>query len=125
MGSVAEEHAGIASGVNNAVSRTAGVLAIAIVGAVALILFSTRLAERSEQIDLSPQTRSALLSQADRLGDASVPDQVATPQMGQVETAIQLAFVDVFHTDLLISAGLAWISALLAAWTIRPQSRGI
>jgi EmrB/QacA subfamily drug resistance transporter len=125
MGSVAEEHAGIASGVNNAVSRTAGVLAIAIVGAVALILFSNRLAERSRQIDLSPQARSALLSQADRLGDTSVPDQVATPQMGQVETAIQLAFVDVFYTVLLISAGLAWISALLAAWTIRPQSRGI
>jgi EmrB/QacA subfamily drug resistance transporter len=119
MGSVAEDHAGIASGVNNAVARTAGVLAIAILGAAALLLFSNRLAERSGQIDLSPQARSALQSQADRLGDASVPDQVAAPQIEQVKTAIHLAFVDVFHTVLLISAGLAWISTLLAAWMIR------
>jgi MFS family permease len=121
MGSVAEEHAGIASGVNNAVSRTAGVLAIAIVGAVALILFTTRLAERSAQIDLSLPVRSALLSQADRLGGASVPEQVAAPQIGQVQTAIRQAFVDVFQTVLLISAGLAWSSALLAAWTIKNE----
>jgi EmrB/QacA subfamily drug resistance transporter len=121
MGSVAEQHAGIASGVNNAVSRTAGVLAVAIVGAVALILFSGGLVKRSRLIDLSPDARSALVSQADRFGAASVPDQVAAPLVPQVKTAIQLAFVDSFHTVLLICAGLAWVSALLAALIIRSQ----
>jgi EmrB/QacA subfamily drug resistance transporter len=121
MGSVAEEHAGIASGVNNAVSRTAGVLAVAIVGAIALILFSNGLVARSQQINLSPDARGALLSEADQFGAATVPTQVAAPFVQQVKSAIQLAFVDSFRTVLEICAGLAWVSAFMAAWTIRSQ----
>jgi EmrB/QacA subfamily drug resistance transporter len=121
MGSVAEQHAGIASGVNNAVSRTAGVLAVAIVGDIALILFSGGLVARSQQINLSPDAHSALLSEADRFGAANVPEQVAAPLVPQVKSAIQLAFVDSFRTVLEICAGLAWVSALMAALTIRSQ----
>ena len=51
MSSVATHFAGTASGINNAVSRTAGVLAIAVVGAVALIVFSHALQTRSAPID--------------------------------------------------------------------------
>jgi EmrB/QacA subfamily drug resistance transporter len=120
MGSITGEHAGIASGVNNALSRTAGVLAVAIVGALALILFSSRLAERSAPIDLSPQARSDLISEAGRFGAASVPDEVAGSLVPQVKVAIQLAFVDAFHKVLIICAGLAWISAFIAAWMIKP-----
>jgi MFS family permease len=47
MSSVASHFAGTASGINNAVSRTAGVLAIAVVGAVALIVFSHALQTRT------------------------------------------------------------------------------
>jgi EmrB/QacA subfamily drug resistance transporter len=113
MGSVAEEHAGTASGVNNAVSRTASVLAIAIVGALALILFSNNLVDRSAGISMSPQARSVLLSEADRLGAADVPDQVSAALAPQVKAAIQLAFVDVFRTVLFICAGLAWVGTFL------------
>src|SRR5438105_10306117 len=45
MGSVAENHAGIASGVNNAVARTAGLIAIAVLGIVMLHVFNHALAE--------------------------------------------------------------------------------
>ena len=100
----------------------AGVTARAIVGALALILFSNRLVDRSGQIDLSPQAHGALLNEADRLGAANVPDQVPAALAPQGHTAIQLAFVDVFHTVLLISAGLAWIGALLAALISKPAS---
>src|SRR3989442_15720520 len=43
MGSVDTQHVGTASGVNNAVSRTAGLLAIAVLGIVILAVFSSSL----------------------------------------------------------------------------------
>ena len=52
MGSVASHFAGTALGINNAVSRTAGVLAIAVVGAVALFLFSSAPQARTAPIDI-------------------------------------------------------------------------
>jgi EmrB/QacA subfamily drug resistance transporter len=129
MGAVAQRFAGTASGINNAVSRTAGVLAIAVVGAVALFLFSHALQVRTAPIPLSAEARAALSAEAARLGAASVPAEVAAGQVGSVHTAIRLAFVDAFHIVMLICAGLAWIGAALSGVfverrrTAEPSSR--
>ncbi len=114
MSSVASHFAGTASGINNAVSRTAGVLAIAVVGAVALIVFSHAMQTRTASIQISGEARAALSAEATRLGAAAVPSQVAADQIGAVQTAIRLAFVDAFHVVMLICTALAWIGAALA-----------
>ena len=115
MGSVSSNHAGIASGINNAVSRTAGVLALAIIGALALLLFNTALATRSAPLPLSPADRTALQAEAAQLGGAQPPASLTPDVRDQVQQAIQLAFVDTFRVIMLIGAVLAWMSALLAA----------
>ena len=51
MGSLATHYAGTASGINNAVARTAGVLAVAIIGSVALLTFAGGLDARAAQLD--------------------------------------------------------------------------
>ena len=114
MSSVATHFAGTASGINNAVSRTAGVLAIAVAGALALFLFSNALQARTSAIDLSGEARGALAAEASRLGAASVPAQVAPEKTAEVQTAIRLAFVDAFRIVMLICGVLAWIGAALA-----------
>jgi EmrB/QacA subfamily drug resistance transporter len=114
MSSVASHFAGTASGINNAVSRTAGVLAVAVVGALALFLFSGTLAARSAQIPISAEARSALAAEASRLGAATVPAQVVAEHVGEVRTAIRLAFVDTFRTVMLICTALSWVGAALA-----------
>lgn len=52
MGSVSQEQAGTASGINNAVSRTAGLLAIAVFGVVMLHAFSWDLQSRLNEQSL-------------------------------------------------------------------------
>ncbi len=122
MGSVATHHSGTASGVNNAVSRTAGVLAIAVVGAVALFAFATALRERTAPLPLSAPARAALMAEAGRLGGAEVPAQVAAPDAGATRQAIKLAFVDAFRVVMLICAGLAWLSAGVAAALVERRT---
>jgi EmrB/QacA subfamily drug resistance transporter len=121
MSSVASHLAGTASGINNAVSRTAGVLAIAVVGAVALIVFSHGLQARTGPIPISGEARAALAAEAPRLGAATVPPQVATESVGAVQAAIRLAFVDAFRIVMVICAALAWIGAAFAAIVVERK----
>ncbi len=121
MSSVATHVAGTASGINNAVARTAGVLAIAVVGAIALGIFTGTLDARAARLPLSDQAESALRAQAGKLGEAAVPAQVPPAKVDMVERAIRLAFVDTFKIVMLICTALAWLSALMAALLVQDQ----
>ena len=115
MGSAPTESSGTASGINNAVARTAGVLAVAIAGAVALVSFSSTLATQTQPIPLVPEARAALEAEASKLGDTQPPAGLPAEQEAQVSAAIKLSFVETFRQIAIIGAVLAWISAVLAA----------
>jgi EmrB/QacA subfamily drug resistance transporter len=121
MGSVATHYAGTASGINNAVSRTASVLAIAAVGSVALFTFARALEARTVGIDLSNAVRSELQAEAGKLGEAAVPAEVAPESIQAVKTAIKLAFVDTFQVVMIICTGLAWLSAIMTALLVKGR----
>src|SRR5215203_5462912 len=71
MGAVEERHAGIASGINNAVSRTAGLISIAVLGVVMTGTFAQNFTDRLRPLDLAPETRAELEAQASRLANVS------------------------------------------------------
>ncbi|MCZ7543642.1 MAG: MFS transporter [Anaerolineae bacterium] len=121
MGSVPQKRAGIASGINNAVARTAGVLAIAVTGAIFLSAFSASLMAYTDDVAMSEQTRAALQSEAANMGNAAPPPGLAEDAQAAVEGAIRLAFVDTFNLIMYIAAALAWLSALMAALLIEPR----
>ena len=121
MNSVENHQAGIASGVNNAVARIAGVLAIAVLGALMLALFANRLDSRTASLNLSPAARLSLQAEAARLGEAAVPANVAPENAGAVATAIKLAFIDAFRAVGLLCAALAWIGALLGGVLVESR----
>lgn len=123
MGSVATHYAGTASGINNAVSRTAGVLAIAIVGSVALSNFAGGLQEHTATIHLSHAAQHLLQSQARQLGHISPIVGIAPENMNVVETAVKLAFVDTFRLVMIICAGLSWLSAVMAALLVENRQK--
>ena len=123
MSSVASTMAGTASGINNAVSRTAGVLAIAVVGALALILFAHGLSARVAGTGISEAARASLAAEAGRLGAATVPGEVASRDVSMVRQSIRMAFVDTFRMVMMICAGLAWAGALLAGLFVERRLR--
>ncbi|NJN17570.1 MAG: MFS transporter [Oscillochloris sp.] len=120
--SSAGEHAGVASGVNNAISRAAGVMAVAMMGALALALFAANLESYAAALNLDPAARNALLAEASKLGAAQPPPGLPESQAAATAQAIDRAFVEMFRILGFIAAGLAWAGALMAAILIRPKT---
>ena len=118
MSSLPVQYSGTASGINNAVSRIAGVLAVAVLGAAAIASFQTGLVERSAHIPLTSQQAVELATGASRLGDTPLPSGLDPIQSAAVKNAIQLAFISSYRTILIACAALAWLSALMAAFFI-------
>jgi EmrB/QacA subfamily drug resistance transporter len=112
MGAVEERHVGLASGINNATSRVAGVLAIAVLGPVVLFFFRTSLGARLDALDVPAEVRAAVLAQGADLGAARLPEGVPAAQRPQLEAALDLAFLDGYRAVIYATAGLAVLAAL-------------
>ena len=67
MDSVDQDHVGTASGINNAVARVAGVLAIAVLGVVMVANFSGQLDRRLERMAIPADVRRDLQSNETKL----------------------------------------------------------
>jgi len=104
-----ERHAGAASGINNTIARVAGLLAIAVFGAVAVTLFAhdldRRLAFANENV------RRAMRQQSLKLAAATPPRGLDEPTRQHVAAAVDAAFVHAFRIDMLAAAAIAAASA--------------
>jgi MFS family permease len=116
MDSVDDRHAGTASGVNNAVSRVAGTLAVAVLGSLAVPLFAAALAAPLDGLRIAPDVRATVTGQVARLVEIQVPPVDETTRR-LLEQAIAEAFVHTFRVVMLVCAALALASALCAALT--------
>lgn len=117
MGAVDQNHAGTASGVNNAVARVAGVLAIAILGIVMVSAFSKRMNRNLASFNLPAATVSDLRSNETRLAALPVPAGLPSDTAAELRASIGSAFVFGFRIIMLICAGLA-IASAICAWKL-------
>jgi hypothetical protein len=117
LGSVPEGYSGLASGANNAVSRVAGLLAIAAVGAAVSAAFSARLEHDVAHRLLSRQ------AQADVRTDRTRPLVVTGP--ATIHPALADASVHAFRIGMEIAAGLAVLGGVISlVWIENPPRRG-
>ena len=121
LSSVESEHSGLASGVNNAMARVAGLLAVAVLGVFAYGAFSASLDTRLDSMDLPGEVRSELEAAKADLGAAKAPEGVEVGTAAQIERAIDESFVAGFRAVMLVSAGLALASALAAALLVSDR----
>jgi len=115
MNSVGTELAGVASGVNNAVSRTAALLAIAVFGLVMAWAFDAALSEHLRLVQLAPDTLASLDAQRHKLAGIVLPDGTDAATVAALKTAIGGSFVAGFRWVMLLCGALALLSAL-SAW---------
>lgn len=122
MACVSEEKAGVASGVNNAVSRLAGLLAIAVLGIVMLSVFSQRLEQRLKAGSLPEAAVESVLAQRTRLAGIHVSEIRDSATQSFARQAINESFVAGFRTVMGIGAALAAAGAASALFLIRSQN---
>jgi EmrB/QacA subfamily drug resistance transporter len=124
LNSVDERNAGIASGVNNAVSRVAGLLAIAVLGAVISAHFAARLDDRLAGDALQGQVAEVVSSAKSRpLAGRDEAARLASSQRSSVGRAIEESSRDGFRLAVGISALLMFAGGLTSALWIRDPKR--
>ncbi|MCR8560086.1 MFS transporter [Mucilaginibacter sp. BJC16-A38] len=123
MGSVDDHFSGTASGVNNAVSRIAGVFANAIFGALVVLFFAGALRQQLNGIKLDPKQREVVTQQASKLGDAKVPAGVNVNSKQVIAKAYHESFISAYRKIMLISGGLGFLGALMGMVFIKGVGR--
>ncbi len=107
--------AGTASGVNNAVSRAAGLLAIAALGAVLAHVFDDRLAGLVADGRLPRDVAASVLQQRHKLGAIAAPPGASADVAAAVHRVVAQAFVAGFRAVMALGAALAAVASLCAA----------
>ena len=122
MGAVERRHVGIASGINNAASRIAGLLAVAVMGLILVQAFNSQLDIQLAAIELAAPVRDAIDAERHMLLGATLPGVLGDTLAGQVRHAFSTAFVSGYRAIMLFAAGLALTSAV-TAWCVLPRSK--
>jgi MFS family permease len=125
MNSIGQNRAGTASGVNNAVARTASLIAIAVLGVVMLYVFKTNLDHRLMSANLPASVAQSLKTQSIKLAAIDIPENVNPETHQLIRRAIDESFVSGFRWLMMIGAALAAASAVTALFWIgaTPHAR--
>jgi EmrB/QacA subfamily drug resistance transporter len=139
MNSVPENRAGMASGINNAVSRTAGLIAIAVLGLVMFQTFSPCLDEQLDnvsgtiingslwefgrQVPVPASTREAIDAQRTKLAAIEIPPTEDVTMTEAIQRAIKGCFVHGFRWVMISGAVLALASSLASFVLLEPRKR--
>ena len=123
MGAVEAAHSGVASGVNNSVSRVAGLLTIAIFGVFLARTFDTRVRPTLNRLQLPAATRTGVEKELPKMAGAELGSVRLDPQQRDaVKAAIDDAFVSGFRVVVLGSAVLALAAAGFGAAIRQPRN---
>ena len=122
MNSVSQDRAGAASGINNAVARIAGVLAIAIFGIVMVKLFGSSLNRSLTGQQLAPDILQYVRANEIKLAGLDLPSSLDVDTTARIRVSISHAFVFGFRTVMLICAGLCVAGAAVASLMIPAKA---
>ena len=124
MSSADQERAGAASGINNAVARVAGVLAVAVLGALMVAAFAHSLRNSLAGMNLNEHVRQELESNVAKLASLDAPSDTDPYAASTIRLAVARAFIYCFRLIMVLCSGLAIVSAGVAWRKIPSRSAG-
>ena len=123
LNSVDTRLAGTASGVNNAVSRIAALLAIALFGIVMNHVFNAHLQQHLDALQLPPDVQQAIATERAKLGAMEFPQVLDATVRSALQAAVAESFVAGFRWVMVLSSLLALASAAIAWVMLTPGNR--
>ncbi len=120
-----ESNAGIASGVNNAIARVAGLLAVAALGAVVAGQFGAAIDQHLAGQRLSPEAQRIVSGAKNRTLARANPDGLRPAEARVVTQAAEDAAVTAFHRGAGIAAALVALGGVLGVVGIRNPRREV
>ena len=106
-----ERHAGAASGINNTIARAAGLLAIALFGAVAATIFARSLDAQLVSMHVNENVRVVMARESEKLATAQPPKDADPETRRRVTDAVSQAFLRAFRVNMIAAGILAAASA--------------
>src|SRR6266496_1964216 len=123
MNSVVQNRVGIASGVNNAVARSAGLIAIAALGIVMIQVFNHALDRRLAQWNVPASVSRSLQVERTKLADMALPGDQDPATRQLIRRAVEESFVSGFRVVMIIGTALA-LAGAGTALTLTGRSKG-
>lgn len=123
MDAIDASHSGIASGINNAVARIAGLLSIAALGIVLLTSLYAEFDRQSGALGLSARSRQTLARERATLATAKLPGALREPDRTRINDVLRASYTLGFRRVMEISALLSWLAALIAMRTLPGRAR--
>jgi predicted MFS family arabinose efflux permease len=121
LDSVDEHRVGIASGVNNGVSRVAGLLAIAVLGAVISASFGAKLDDHLGTAPLSNAAATAVTEAKEK--PLAVPEDLSGNEADRVMTAAEDASTSSFRLGIGIAGILMIVGGIVAGLGVQNPQR--
>jgi EmrB/QacA subfamily drug resistance transporter len=122
MSSVPENSTGIASAVNNALSRLAGLLAVSVLSLVLAHGFATTLSVRLAHSGLPAEARAEMIANRSRLHGIPIPLGLTPGQQDEAKSLLDVAFLSGFRSVMFACAAGAWAGALAVLVLLRKTN---
>ncbi|WP_328804766.1 MFS transporter [Noviherbaspirillum galbum] len=123
MNAHGEQLAGMASGVNNAVSRVGAVLAIGVLGLVMGAGFGRTLDAGLASNAIPAPLSQEVQAQRGKMGAIELPPQAPPQTRAAIKQVVASALVSGFRQVMFVSAGMAVVGAMFAWAMISPKPR--
>ena len=125
MSSVTENETGVASAVNNALSRLASLVAVSLFSLMLAHGFTTALGSQLHQSGLPVEARGQMFANRSRLHDTPIPVGLTQKQRIEAASLLDRAFLSGFRVVMLASATSAWSGALVVLVLLRKRAASV